>query len=62
LKVQKQSLDSAKVSKSTLPTIFYQPESPVHNYSYFCNKTLDQYYNLYRKYSSEDIDYYKWHY
>ena len=32
--------------------------SQSYDRSYFRNKTLDQYHNLYREYSSEDIDYY----
>ncbi|UZO02113.1 uncharacterized protein OCT59_020607 [Rhizophagus irregularis] len=35
-----------------------QPETLVHDRSYFSNKTLDQYPNLYREFSSEDFDYY----
>ncbi|POG82084.1 hypothetical protein GLOIN_2v1762669 [Rhizophagus irregularis DAOM 181602=DAOM 197198] len=35
-----------------------QPETLVHDRSYFRNKTLDQYPNLYREFSSEDFDYY----
>ncbi|RIA86463.1 hypothetical protein C1645_829227, partial [Glomus cerebriforme] len=35
-----------------------QPETLVHDRSYFHNKTLDQYSNLYREFSSEDFDYY----
>ncbi|RGB22764.1 hypothetical protein C1646_775579 [Rhizophagus diaphanus] len=31
---------------------------PTYDRSYFCNKTLDQYPNLYREYSSEEFDYY----
>ncbi|CAB4406034.1 unnamed protein product [Rhizophagus irregularis] len=50
---QEQSLDSVEVSKSTPP--ISQPESPVHDRIYFCNKTLDQYPNLYREFSSEDL-------
>ncbi len=53
---QEQSLDSAEVSKSTPP--IPQSESPVHDRTYFCNKTLDQYPNLYREFSSEDFDYF----
>jgi len=35
-----------------------QPETLVHDRSYFRNKTLDQYPNLYREFSSENVDYY----
>ncbi|GBC09717.1 hypothetical protein RclHR1_09060014 [Rhizophagus clarus] len=35
-----------------------QPESLVHDRSYFRNKTLDQYPALYREFSSEHFDYY----
>ena len=35
-----------------------QPETLVHDRFYFRNKTLDQYPNLYREFSSEDFDYY----
>ena len=35
-----------------------QPETLVHDRSYFRNKTLDQYPNLYREFSSEDFDYF----
>ncbi|RGB22114.1 hypothetical protein C1646_776612 [Rhizophagus diaphanus] len=35
-----------------------QPETLIHDRSYFRNKTLDQYPNLDRKFSSEDFDYY----
>ncbi|UZO26439.1 uncharacterized protein OCT59_018664 [Rhizophagus irregularis] len=31
---------------------------PTYDRSYFCNKTLDQYPNLYREFSSENFDYY----
>ncbi|PKC54587.1 hypothetical protein RhiirA1_477046 [Rhizophagus irregularis] len=31
---------------------------PAYDHSYFCNKILDQYPNLYRKCSSKNFDYY----
>src|SRR6266487_4024331 len=31
---------------------------PAYDHSYFCNKILDQYPNLYRECSSENFDYY----
>ena len=31
----------------------------IYNHFYFHNKTLDQYPNLYREFSSENFDYYK---
>ncbi|CAJ0859336.1 15213_t:CDS:2 [Entrophospora sp. SA101] len=32
--------------------------NPAHDHTYFCNKTLEQYPNLYREFSSENADYY----
>ncbi|RGB25369.1 hypothetical protein C1646_723939, partial [Rhizophagus diaphanus] len=45
----------AKV-KVVLPIL--QSKTLIHDRSYFRNKTLDQYYNLYREFSSKDFDYY----
>ena len=62
LEAQERSLDgpfrtdSAEVSKSSPP--IPQPESPVHDRTYFRNKILDQYPNLYRECSCENFDYY----
>ena len=36
-----------------------QPETLVHDRSYFRNKTLDQYPSLYREFSSENFNYYE---
>ena len=35
-----------------------QPNSPTYDRAYFRNKALDQYPNLYREFSSENVDYY----
>ncbi|EXX59449.1 hypothetical protein RirG_188970 [Rhizophagus irregularis DAOM 197198w] len=43
----------ASVSPASIPGI-----NLTYDRSYFCNKTLDQYPNLYRKFSSENFDYY----
>ena len=43
----------ASVSPASIPGI-----NLTYDRSYFRNKTLDQYPNLYREYSSEDFDYY----
>ncbi|GES85241.1 hypothetical protein GLOIN_2v1869616 [Rhizophagus clarus] len=43
----------ASVSPISIPRT-----KPTYDRSYFRNKTLDQYPNLYREYSSEDFDYY----
>ena len=43
----------ASVSPASIPGI-----NLTYDRSYFHNKTLDQYFNLYREYSSEDFDYY----
>jgi len=43
----------ASVSPVSIPRT-----KPTYDRSYFRNKTLDQYPNLYREYSSEDFDYY----
>ncbi|CAB4483799.1 unnamed protein product [Rhizophagus irregularis] len=40
-----------------IPPIF-QPNSLIYDHTDFCNKTLDQYPNLYKEYSSENFDYY----
>ena len=32
--------------------------NPAHDHTYFRNKTLEQYPNLYREFSSENVDYY----
>ena len=48
-----------KAKASTSANILSSPQSnPTYNRTYFRNKTLDQYPNLYREYSSEDFDYY----
>ena len=31
---------------------------PIYDWSYFCNKTLDQYLSLYREFSNKNFDYY----
>jgi len=48
-------LISAGVTTSCLPI---PRTNPTYDRTYFRNKTLDQYPNLYREYSSEDFDYY----
>ena len=51
--------DQIKAKVSTSANILSSPQSnPTYNRTYFRNKTLDQYPNLYREYSSEDFDYY----
>ena len=48
-----------KAKVSTSANILSSPQSnPTYDRTYFRNKTLDQYPNLYREYSSEDFDYY----
>ena len=50
------ALESTEVNTST--NVLSAPQSkPDH--SYFCNKILDQYSNLYREGSSENFDYYE---
>ncbi len=47
-----------KAKVSTSANILSSPQSnPTYNRTYFRNKTLDQYPNLYKEYSSEDFDY-----
>ena len=48
----------AKVSTSANILSSLQSKSPLHDRSYFRNKTLDQYPALYREFSSENFDYY----
>jgi len=51
--------DQIKAKVSTSANILSSPQSNLtYNRTYFRNKTLDQYLNLYREYSSEDFDYY----
>jgi len=51
--------DQIKAKVSISANILSSPQSnPTYNRTYFHNKTLDQYLNLYREYSSEDFDYY----
>ena len=38
--------------------LFAFQSKPTYDHTYFLNKTLDQYPNLYREFSSEDFDYY----
>ena len=49
-------------SKINLTNTYIPPKAsqfkPTYDQSYFCSKTLDQYPNLYREFSSENFDYY----
>src|SRR3954451_13364008 len=47
--------DEMITSANVLPA---SQSKPTYDRSYFRNKTLDQYPNLYREYSSKDFDYY----
>ena len=48
-----------KAEVNTLANILSESQSkPTYDRTYFRNKTLDQYPNLYREFSSEDFDYY----
>uniref|UniRef100_U9T5Z0 Uncharacterized protein n=1 Tax=Rhizophagus irregularis (strain DAOM 181602 / DAOM 197198 / MUCL 43194) TaxID=747089 RepID=U9T5Z0_RHIID len=46
----------AETISSVIPQI--SRTSLIYDRTYFCNKTLDQYPNLYREFSSENFDYY----
>ena len=51
--------DQIKAEVNTLANILLESQSkPTYDRTYFRNKTLDQYPNLYREFSSEDFDYY----
>ncbi len=51
--------DQIKAKVSTSANVLSSPQSnPTYDRTYFRNKTLDQYPNLYREYSNEDFDYY----
>jgi hypothetical protein len=51
--------DQIKAEVNTLANILSESQSkPTYDRTYFQNKTLDQYPNLYREFSSEDFDYY----
>ncbi|CAB4496082.1 unnamed protein product [Rhizophagus irregularis] len=54
--------DQIKAEVSTSANVLSVSSSsqskPTYDRSYFCNKTLDQYPNLYREFSSENFDYY----
>src|SRR6266540_762622 len=51
--------DQIKAEVSTSANVLSLPQSnPTYNRSYFHNKTLDQYSNLYREFSNEDFDYF----
>ena len=57
LEVQEKCLDSVEVSTSANVSSSGQ-SNPTYDRTYFCNKILDQYPNLYRECSSENFDYY----
>ncbi len=54
--------DQIKAEVSTSANVLSVSSSsqskPTYDRFYFCNKTLDQYSNLYREFSSENFDYY----
>ncbi len=45
-------------SANVLSVSSFSQSKLTYDRSYFCNKTLDQYPNLYREFSSENFDYY----
>ena len=55
--MRRQGFDLAKVSTSA-NVLFTSQSNSTYDRTYFCNKTLDQYPNLYREFSSENFDYY----
>ncbi len=55
--MQEKCLDSVEVSTSANISSSNK-SNPTYNRTYFRNKTLDQYPNLYREFSSENFDYY----
>ena len=59
LKTVSQENDQIKAEISTLANILSASQSnPTYDRTYFRNKALDQYPNLYREFSSENFDYY----
>ncbi|RIA98924.1 hypothetical protein C1645_812094 [Glomus cerebriforme] len=44
--------DASEMQVTTVP-------QPIYDYAYFHNKALDQYFNLYKEFSSENVDYYR---
>jgi hypothetical protein len=53
-------IDQIKAEVNTLANILLSAfqSKPTYDWSYFRSKTLDQYFNLYKEFSSENFDYY----
>ncbi|UZO14259.1 uncharacterized protein OCT59_005719 [Rhizophagus irregularis] len=53
-----QGMIRLSTSANVLSIFSSNQSKPTYDRSYFCNKTLNQYPNLYREFSSENFDYY----